>query len=149
MTRINDGNKGVRHMLNLRIGMLAMAAAFSLASAADAHPQLRAAGPAPGSVVNESPKALRIQFNEGIVLGFSGIEVTTAAGQKQPVGEASLSPTDKNQQIVPLTAALAPGKYTVAWHAVGDDTHKVGGNYSFEVKPLRQPLGSSSCGSFT
>ena len=30
---------------------------------------------------------------------------------------------------------LAPGKYTVAWHAVGDDTHKVDGKYSFEVKP--------------
>ena len=72
-----------------------MAAAFCLASGADAHPQLKAAGPAPGSVVKDSPKALRIQFNEGIVLGFSGIEVTNAAGQKQPVGEASLSPMAK------------------------------------------------------
>ena len=69
------------------------------------------------------------------VLGFSGIEVTNAAGQKQPVGDASLNPKDKNQLIVPLTAELAPGKYTVAWHAVGDDTHKVDGKYSFEVKP--------------
>ena len=122
-------------MVNWKIGMLAIAAAFSLASAANAHPQLKSAGPAPGSVVKASPKALRIQFNEGIVLGFSGIEVTNAAGQKQPVGEASLSPTDKNQLIVPLSAELVPGKYTVAWHAVGDDTHKVDGKYSFEVKP--------------
>jgi copper resistance protein C len=122
-------------MVNVKIGMLAVAVAFSLASAADAHPQLKTAGPAPGSVVKASPKALRIQFNEGIVLGFSGIEVTNAAGQKQPVGDASLNPTDKNQLIVPLTAELAPGKYTVAWHAVGDDTHKVDGKYSFEVKP--------------
>ena len=122
-------------MVNWKFGAFAMAAAFSLASAADAHPQLKSAGPAPGSVVKASPKALRIQFNEGIVLGFSGIEVTNAAGQKQPVGDASLNPTDKNQLIVPLTAELAPGKYTVAWHAVGDDTHKVDGKYSFEVKP--------------
>jgi methionine-rich copper-binding protein CopC len=122
-------------MVNVKIGMLAVAVAFSLASAADAHPQLKSAGPAPGSVVKASPKALRIQFNEGIVLGFSGVEVTDAAGKKQPVGEASLSATDKNQLIVPLTAELAPGKYTVAWHAVGDDTHKVDGKYSFEVKP--------------
>src|ERR1700687_3922220 len=120
-------------MVNGKIGMLAVAVLFFFASAA--HPQLKSAGPAPGSVVKASPKALRIQFNEGIVLGFSGIEVTNAAGQKQPVGEASLNPTDKNQLIVPLTAELAPGKYTVAWHAVGDDTHKVDGKYSFEVKP--------------
>ena len=122
-------------MMDWKIGMLAVAVAFSLASAADAHPQLKSAGPAPGSVVKTAPKALRIQFNEGIVLGFSGVEVTNAAGQKQPVGEASLNPADKNQLIVPLTAELAPGKYTVAWHAVGDDTHKVDGKYSFEVKP--------------
>ena len=122
-------------MVNWRIGMLAFAVAFSLASTADAHPQLKSAGPAPGSVVKASPKALRIQFNEGIVLGFSGVEVTDATGKKQPVGEASLNPADKNQLIVPLTAELAPGKYTVAWHAVGDDTHKVDGKYNFEVKP--------------
>jgi copper resistance protein C len=122
-------------MVNWKFGAFAMAAALSLAPTSDAHPQLKSAGPAPGSVVKASPKALRIQFNEGIVLGFSGIEVTNAAGQKQPVGDASLNPTDKNQLIVPLTAELAPGKYTVAWHAVGDDTHKVDGKYSFEVKP--------------
>ena len=122
-------------MVNWKIGALAMGAAFFVASTADAHPQLKSAGLAPGSVVKTSPKALRIQFNEGIVLGFSGIEVTDAAGKKQPVGEASLSPTDKNQLIVPLTAELAPGKYTVVWHAVGDDTHKVDGKYNFEVKP--------------
>ncbi len=122
-------------MVNWKIGALAMGAAFFVASAADAHPQLKSAGPAPGSAVKTSPKALRIQFNEGLVLGFSGIEVTDAAGKKQPVGEASLSPTDKNQLIVPLTAELAPGKYTVVWHAVGDDTHKVDGKYNFEVKP--------------
>jgi methionine-rich copper-binding protein CopC len=121
--------------MNKILGMVAMVAAVSFASAAGAHPQLKSAGPAPGSVVKASPKALRIQFNEGIVLGFSGVEVTDAAGKKQPVGEASLNPAEKNQLIVPLTAELAPGKYTVAWHAVGDDTHKVDGKYSFEVKP--------------
>jgi methionine-rich copper-binding protein CopC len=51
------------------------------------------------------------------------------------VGEASLDAKDSKQLIVPLKAELAPGKYTVAWHAVGDDTHKVDGKYSFEVKP--------------
>ena len=53
-------------MLNLRIGMLAMAAAFSLASAADAHPQLKAAGPALGAALVE-------------VIGFTGLFWLSAA----------------------------------------------------------------------
>ena len=117
------------------LGMAAVLAALSLASIADAHPRLTAAGPARGSVVKASPKALRIQFNESVVLAFSGIEVTNAAGKKQPLGEPSLGPKDGNQLTVPLKTELAPGKYTVAWHAVGDDTHKVNGKYSFEVMP--------------
>ena len=34
-----------------------------------------------------------------------------------------------------INGELKPGKYTVAWHAVGDDTHHVEGKYNFEVKP--------------
>lgn len=116
-------------------GMLALAAAFSFAALADAHPQLKAAGPAPGSVVNASPKAIRIQFNEGIVLNFSGVEITDQNGKKQDTGAPTLGPSDNKQLIVPVKGQLAPGKYTVAWHAVGDDTHKVDGKYNFEVKP--------------
>ena len=121
--------------MNRKLSAAILAIAFSSAiSAASAHPHLTAAGPAPGGVVKTSPKALRIQFNEGIVLGFSGVEVTDASGKIQPVGKATLAAKDNKQLIVPLKTELAPGKYNVAWHAVGDDTHKVQGRYSFEVK---------------
>jgi methionine-rich copper-binding protein CopC len=121
-------------MSSIRIGMLAIAATVGMVSLAQAHAVLKSAGPAPGSVVNTAPKALRIQFNEAIELGFSGVEVTNAKGEKQPTGAASTNPTDKAQLIVPLTGELAPGKYTVVWHAVGDDTHRTEGRYNFEVK---------------
>jgi methionine-rich copper-binding protein CopC len=122
-------------MTRLNAGWLAAFAALSIASAAFAHPQLKMAGPAPGSVLKTSPKALRIEFSEGLVLGFSGIDVTNEKGEKQETGDASLNPKDSKQLIVPMKTELAPGKYTVAWHAVGDDTHHVQGKYSFEVKP--------------
>ena len=122
-------------MKNGMIALLAAAAAMFWVSSADAHAQVKSAGPAPGSVVKTSPKALRIQFSEAVVLGFTGIDVTNEKGEKQALGSASISPSDKAQLIVPLASDLAPGKYTVAWHAVGDDTHKVEGKYSFEVKP--------------
>jgi hypothetical protein len=117
-----------------RIAALAAIAAFA-AGTAIAHPQLKAAGPAPGSVVKTSPKAIRIQFNEAVVLNFSGIELTDAGGQKHDTGAATLSANDKKELIVPVTGELAPGKYTVAWHAVGDDTHHVDGKFNFEIKP--------------
>jgi methionine-rich copper-binding protein CopC len=121
--------------MSVRIGIAAAIAALFAVSAANAHPQLKAAGPAPGSVVNASPKALRIQFNEAIEIAFSGIEVTNEKGEKQATGTATNAANDKAQLIVPLTSELKPGKYTVAWHAVGDDTHHVDGKYNFEVKP--------------
>jgi methionine-rich copper-binding protein CopC len=117
-----------------RIGILATAAALALATAADAHPRIKSAGPAPGSAVEVSPKALRIKFNEPVELSLSGIDVTNAMGKKQALGALSTAPNDKAQLIVPLKNTLAPGKYTVAWHAVGDDTHRVKGTYSFTVK---------------
>ena len=58
----------MQRILASATALVTLSATISLASAADAHPQLKAAGPAPGSVVKDSPKALRIQFNEGIVL---------------------------------------------------------------------------------
>jgi methionine-rich copper-binding protein CopC len=122
-------------MSTVKIGILAAIAVVSSISLANAHAVLKAAGPAPGSVVNASPKALRIQFNEAIELGFSGVEVTNEKGEKQATGTATTAPNDKAQLIVPVTGELKPGKYKVAWHAVGDDTHRTEGSYNFEVKP--------------
>lgn len=122
-------------MAIVKTGLLAVVAMAAGCSFADAHAVLKSAGPAPGSVVNAAPKVVRIQFNEAVELGFSGIDLTNEKGEKQPTGTPSINPTDKAQLIVPLTGALAPGKYTVAWHAVGDDTHRTEGKYNFEVKP--------------
>ncbi len=118
----------------LRTAMLATLALCATVQLAHAHAQLKAAGPAPGSVVNTSPKAIRIEFNEPVAAAFSGIELTNEGGQKQTTGTASLMPNDKKQMIVPVSGELAPGKYTVVWHAVGDDTHRVEGRFSFEIK---------------
>ena len=116
-----------------RIAFAALAFA-AISTSAFAHPHVTAAGPAPGSTVKDSPKAIRIQFSEGVVIGFTGLELTNAAGQKQSTGDAALNPKDSKQLIVPVNGTLAPGKYTVTWHAVGDDTHHVEGKFNFEVK---------------
>jgi len=118
----------------IKVGLLSIAAAGMFISAASAHAVLKQAVPAPGSVVTTSPKAIRIQFNEAVELAFTGIELKNAAGEMQKVGSAALNPKDKAQLIVPVNGELAPGKYTVSWHAVGDDTHKTEGSFNFELK---------------
>src|SRR5580704_3162889 len=122
-------------MTKLRTLVLAAVAATFMATVADAHPQLKAAGPAPGSVVTTSPRAIRIQFNEAVVANFSGVELVDQSGKKYDTGTASLGANDRKQLIVPVNGELAPGKYTVNWHAVGDDTHRVEGKFNFELKP--------------
>jgi copper resistance protein C len=119
----------------MRIGLYAAVAATALAGVAAAHPHLKSAGPAPGSVVKTSPKAVRILFTEDLEVALSGIEVKNKAGEVQKTGKASLHPQDKKQLIVPLDGELAPGMYTVNWHVVGADTHPQKGHFDFQVKP--------------
>jgi len=38
---------------------------------------------------------------------------------------------DQKQLVVPLPGPLMAGHYTVTWHAVSEDTHRVKGEYSF------------------
>ena len=122
-------------LAKMRLAIFAAAAASVLASGVEAHPHFKAAGPAPGSVVQTAPKAVRIQFTEDLELAFSGIEIKNSAGVVQKTGAASLLPTDKKQLIVPVDGTLAPGLYTVNWHVVGADTHPQKGSFKFEVKP--------------
>src|SRR5215472_11660562 len=108
-----------------KIGILATIAAVVFSAPAFAHPRIQAAGPAPGSAIEVSPKALRIKFNEPVELGFSDVVLTNAKGEKQALGTLATATGDKAQLVVPVKKVLAPGKYTVAWRAVGDDTHRV------------------------
>ena len=120
---------------NVGMAMFTALALSPFISAASAHPQFKAAGPAPGSVVQVAPKAVRIQFSEDLELAFSGIEIRNKTGEVQKTGAASLLPTDKKQLLVPVEGTLAPGMYTVNWHVVGADTHPQKGSFNFEVKP--------------
>lgn len=114
--------------------LLVSAALLSLTATAGAHPLPKSANPKPNAALTASPSEIRIGFSERLVAAFSGLELDDAAGQKIAIGTATINPNDSKELVVPLTMALAPGTYTVKWHAVGDDTHRVSGHYSFQVK---------------
>ena len=115
------------------VGLLAMLAMFTAASAADAHPKLESSEPALDATVSSAPKEIRLNFSEGVFTKFSGIELKDAAGKVVATGEPATDPKDKKLLIVPVAINLTPDRYTVTWHAVSDDTHRVEGKFSFQV----------------
>jgi len=117
------------------IAAVTMIAASLLSSAAFAHPELRSAEPAAGAAAATSPKQIRITFTEAVIPQISGAEVKDQAGKAIATGKATVDPANRKQLLVPLNEPLPPGDYTVEWHAVSDDTHRVKGSYSFSVAP--------------
>jgi len=114
---------------------VALVVAILYGSVAYAHPQLQSAEPAAGAAVTTSPKQIRITFNENVVPQLSGVEVKDQSGKVIPTGNAATDPANKKLLVVPVNEQLPPGGYTVEWHAVSDDTHRVKGDYSFSVAP--------------
>lgn len=99
-----------------------------------AHAHLQQQTPPADAEVSPAPKALTLNFSEGIEANFSGVVLKNAEGKAIPTGKAARSDSDKTQLIVPLTEALASGLYTVEWHVVSVDGHKTKGQYQFSVK---------------
>lgn len=103
------------------------------ASDVEAHAFLRSASPPVGSTV-PAPKAVDITFSEGVEPAFSSIVVQDAKGQRVDTGDVHSASSDGLRLEVGLKS-LAPGTYTVIWHATSVDTHKTEGRYVFTVQP--------------
>ena len=125
--------------LHNSVGSLALLAAVFLSGPAFAHPKLDSADPAADASVVASPKEIKLNFSEGIIAKFSGLELKDESGRVVIVGEPVVDPKNPKQLVVPVTAALTAGRYTVTWHAVSEDTHKVSGDYSFRVAAASTP----------
>lgn len=97
-----------------------------------AHPKLQSAEPAVGGT-SAPPKQIRIIFNEAVIPRFSGIELRDPSGKLVATGKSETDPADKKVLVVPVKQELVPDDYTVEWHAVSDNTHRVNGSYSFSV----------------
>jgi hypothetical protein len=105
----------------------------ALATSADAHPKLTSVSPAADVSSKVAPKEIKLNFSEGVIAKFSGLELKGEAGKAIATGVPVNDPGDRKQLIVPLAAPLTAGRYKVTWHAVSEDTHRVKGEYSFEV----------------
>jgi methionine-rich copper-binding protein CopC len=102
--------------------------AFSI-NAASAHAHLEHSVPAVGSTVTTAPQDVTLTFTQNLEAAFSGVEVTDPSGARVDQGEPKIG---GNTMQVGLKT-LAPGTYTVHWHAVSVDTHKTQGDFSFSI----------------
>jgi copper resistance protein C len=133
--------------LKKSIGTFAILATICLAGPAFAHPKLESASPAPDISVVTSPKEIKLNFSEGIIVKFSGLELKDEGGRPVTTGDPTTDSKDPKQFVVPISTPLTPGRYTVSWHAVSEDTHKVSGDYSFRVIAENAPSQGKSEGS--
>ncbi len=117
----------------MAIGALAVLAISAVTTSANAHPKLITASPAADVSSKVSPKEIKLNFSEGVIAKFSGIELKDETGKTIATGVAATDPKDRTQLVVPLPAPLMAGHYKVIWHAVSEDTHRVKGEYSFGV----------------
>jgi methionine-rich copper-binding protein CopC len=100
-----------------------------------AHAHLASATPAVDGTVATSPAELDLKFSEVINLKFSGVKVAGPDNAIVATGAASLAEGDESTLVVPVSAPLAAGVYTVNWHVLSKDGHKTLGSYMFTVKP--------------
>jgi hypothetical protein len=114
--------------------LLTAAAALLLsAGAALAHPKVVRTDPPADGHVTGSPSEIRIDFNEAFVPNFTGAVLKDARGGVVPTGKAHVDPQSRTTLVLPLKGKLAPGDYVVQWRAVGDDSHRVSGQFGFMV----------------
>ena len=100
--------------------------------AAQAHPKLLQSFPARDAKLTAAPKEIRMSFSEGLIANFTGLELKDGRGKSIATGKSAMV-LDNKTLVVPVAARLVPGSYTVNWHAVSVDTHRVSGTYGFKV----------------
>lgn len=121
-----------------RVFLPAALALLGVAGIAQAHPKLLSASPAPNATVAK-PARVTLQFSEKLMPKFSGADlVMTGHGgtEHAPMKVAAVATVggDGRTLVVMPKAPLAAGRYSIAWHVVSADTHRVTGNIAFAVK---------------
>jgi copper resistance protein C len=108
-------------------------ALLALPVAVEAHPKLISAT-ARGSAT--PARRMELRFSEKLMPQFSGADLVMVR-LNQPVlrvpTTVAVSP-DGHTLILRPQARLGAGRYSIAWHVVSVDTHRVAGSYSFAVR---------------
>ena len=119
-------------------GVLA-ASALVASSVAFAHPQLLSSTPA-DKAEGPAPAKIELHFSETLLPEFSAANIVMTAmpgmdmHSPMKVAFTVTGGGDGKTMVITPKQPLPAGTYRVDWRAVSSDTHRVTGNFSFEVK---------------
>lgn len=127
-----------RLVVGAALGVATMLIAHSSAASAPAsslfHLELLRSEPAVNDTAAVSPKQLKLWFSESIELKGTSVQLKNARNEAIKLGKLSVDTAPLAPAIVVVPQPLVAGKYTVTWHAAGDDGHPSTGKFSFRVK---------------
>ena len=87
----------------------------------------------------DKPARIELRFSEKLMPKFSGADLmmTGHAGTTHPpmkVAVATAVGADGRTLVLTPKSPLGAVRYSVAWHVVSTDTHRIQGNLAFTVK---------------
>ena len=137
--------KGPRHP-GRSGGTIALLALIALLGAGRLHTELKESDPAEDAVLTAPPSRITLTYTTGVQLALSAVEVRRSlpGAAPTPAGKLAYLADDRYDVIVlPLSAPLAGGGYTVSWTTAGPDGHKLSGDFGFRVElPVEEAPGA-------
>ncbi|MFF5719513.1 copper resistance CopC/CopD family protein [Streptomyces buecherae] len=103
------------------------------ASPAAAHAALTGTDPAKGAVLQRAPERVTLTFSEGVLLSDDSVRVLDPRGERVDDGKPAHVAGRSSTATVGLRSGLPEGTFTVAWQAVSEDSHPVGGAFTFSI----------------
>ena len=116
-----------------------LVAGVVIATPALAHPRLEAAQPADNAVIS-STNRISFTFSEELVPAVSGMDVTMTGMPGMPnhsmkmTGYKTSVSEDGKTLVATFGRPLMAGTYSVQWHVVSSDTHRINGTLAFTVR---------------
>lgn len=98
-----------------------------------AHAHLTRSSPASGAQLASPPPSITLWFSEAPELAFSRITLRGRNSAAIPLGAVQRLTGSQLAIVVPITSALAQGRYTVEWQTAAADGHPSRGRFSFIV----------------
>jgi copper transport protein len=105
---------------------------LATASPALAHATLESTSPADGAVVSTAPATVSATFDESVGVSADSLRVFAPNGQRADNGNTTHGHVPQ-EITVGLLPGLGHGTYTVSWHVVSADSHRVQGAFTFSV----------------
>jgi len=115
----------------LTFGAPLLAGVVTGASVASAHSFPQMETPSAGQRLSAAPSEVTIKFDAPIEKLFATLEVISADGKSETVGQPLVDPSAMT--LSAKLGPLKPGDYTVKWGIVCIDSHHTEGSYVFSV----------------